>query len=132
MKNDQTPLSFLPSRTPTPTSPPLFTLQSRKLICDPSLKQPMLQIQVLNAQGTPLAGVKAIIQWEGGQDSFITGLKPERDAGYADYVLKPNTRYSLLVGESGLRVGDIQIEDCETSRQEKYGGTWLLTFRQVP
>jgi len=92
----------------------------------------MLQVQVVNTQGNPLAGVKVVIQWDGGQDTFITGLKPDRGAGYADYLLKPNTSYTLLVGEGGLRIGDIQVEDCETSRLERYGGTWLYTFRQVP
>jgi len=128
----QATFSLLPSRTPTSTMPPLFSLQSRKLICDPALKQPMLQVQVVNAQGTPLSGVNIIIQWDGGQDTFTTGLKPDRGAGYADYLLKPNTNYTLLVGEGGLRIGDIQVENCETSRQEKYGGTWLYTFHQVP
>ena len=122
----------LPSRTPSLTPPALFSLQSRKLICDPALHKPMLQIQVSDTEGVPLSGVRAVIKWQGGQDTFITGLKTEFGQGFADFTLKPTLRYSLLVGEGGESVGDIKVEECETSRKEQYGGIWLLTYRQLP
>jgi hypothetical protein len=124
------PFIPLPSLTPSPTPQPSFVLKSRKLICDPGLGKPLLQIQIVDAQGKAVSGARLFIDWEGGQDTFITGLKPDMGAGYADYVLSPKVIYSLRLAGNDQSINDIKVEDCETSRKERYGGSWLLTFSQ--
>lgn len=118
----------LPSTTPSLTPAPSYVLKSKKLICDPGLKKPMIQIQVADASQKPITGVQVLINWQGGQDTFITGLKPDIGLGYADFSLIPKTVYSLRLMGSEELINDLKIEECETSRQERYGGTWLLTF----
>lgn len=118
----------LPTITPSLTPAPSYILKSKKLICDPGLKRPMIQVQVSDASQKPVAGVQVFINWQGGQDTFITGLKPDIGLGYADFSLVPQTVYSLRLMGSEELINDLKIEECETSHQERYGGTWLLTF----
>jgi hypothetical protein len=120
----------LPSRTPTATPGAPFVLQSRQFICDPNLKQSLLQIQVFDASGQPVTGVQVVVTWENGQDSFFTGLKPELGLGYADFTMMPEITYTLRLGEGGQPIGDLTPTECQTSRAERYWGSWLLTFNQ--
>jgi hypothetical protein len=120
----------LPSRTPTATPGSPFVLQSRQFICDPNMKQSMLQIQVFDASGQPVPGVQAVVTWENGQDSFFSGLKPELGLGYADFTMTPEITYTLRLGEGGQPISDLTPAECQTSRAERYWGSWLLTFNQ--
>jgi hypothetical protein len=126
--HDATP-TLLPNPDRTPL--PAYEIQSRKLICDPGLDKSQIQIQVKDAAGKGVSGVKALIDWEGGQDSFTTGLKPELGRGYADFTMTPGLVYTLRLTESGQPLTGLKAEECKTSRGEKYWGTWLLTFSQV-
>jgi len=123
----------LPSRTPTATPGAPFTLQSRQFICDPNLKESLLQIQVFDASGQPVPGVQAMVTCsatEKCQDSFFTGLKPELGLGYADFTMTPEITYTLRLGEGGQPISDLTPAECQTSRAERYWGSWLLTFNQ--
>jgi hypothetical protein len=60
-----------------------------------------LQIRVLDAEGKPQPNVELLVRWETGEDRAFTGLKPEKDAGYADF--------DLFAGQS-YQVGVIGIE----------------------
>jgi hypothetical protein len=40
------------------------------------------------------------VRWDGGESLFATGLKPERDAGYADFQMEPGMSY--IVDMPGL------------------------------
>ena len=123
----------LPSRTPTATPGAPFTLQSRQFICDPNLKESLLQIQVFDASGQPVPGVQAMVTcsaMEKCQDSFFTGLKPELGLGYADFTMTPEITYTLRLGEGGQPISDLTPAECQTSRAERYWGSWLLTFNQ--
>lgn len=125
--HDATPVTMLtPSRTPLPD----YEIQSRKLVCDPGQEKSQIQIQVKDAAGNGVSGVKALIDWEDGQDTFITGMKPEIGRGYADFTMTPGSVYTLRLTESGQPLSGLKSEECETSRGKKYWGTWLLTFTQ--
>jgi len=126
--HDATPILIqTPSRTPLPA----YDIQSRKLICDPGLGKSQIQIQVKDAAGNGVSGVNILIDWEGGQDTFVTGLKPEIGRGYADFTMTPGLVYTLRLTESGQPLSGLKPEECTTSRGNKYWGTWLLTFTRV-
>jgi hypothetical protein len=126
--HDATPVLIqTPSRTPLPT----YDIQSRKLVCDPGLGKSQIQVQVKDAAGNGVSGVKILIDWEGGQDTFTTGLKPEMGRGYADFTMTPGLVYTLRLTDSGQPLSGLKPEECQTSRGNKYWGTWLLTFSQV-
>lgn len=103
-----------PSNTPQAGLSAPFELRAQDPICDNQTSPGLMEIEVVDASGTPLAGVKITITWAGGEDFFYTGLKNPKNSGYADYELKPGVIYTLRVGES-QPVGNIQTADCDGS-----------------
>lgn len=121
-------LTPMPTFTPRPTATPLrfldspFTLKSKQELCESSAKPGLLQIEVIDANGKPLPGVRISATWQDGQDSFYTGLAPEIDPGYADFIMAPGAIYSLMVGEASKPVSGLGIPSC--------GGGLKLEFQQ--
>ena len=99
-------------------------------ICDQSLPEPLLQIQITDKLEQPVAGVLVIVTWLGGEERFYTGLKPEQGPGYADYTIDPAIVYSLQIGENGAPVTDLSAAECESAAGDRFWGAWLLSFVQ--
>lgn len=121
-----------PSHTPTPTQGAPFALQDYVLVCDPGLNPPRIQVYVTDAGGNPVPGVGLQVRWEGGQEVFYTGLKPEFGLGYADYEMSEGGVYSLTLAEGGELVNGLAPSgDCPaTSNGSTYPGSWRVNFRQ--
>jgi hypothetical protein len=117
----------LPSRTPTPTVSPPFVFDNQALVCDPLIKEPVLQILVTDAAGDGVAGVEIVIQWDENEERFYTGLKPEMGWGYADYRMIPETTYIMHVAEGGKPL-EISAPECSGSQGTRYWGSWRLSF----
>lgn len=104
--------------TPRPTATPLrfldspFTLKSNQELCESSAKPGLLQIEVIDANGKPVPGVRITATWQNGQDTFYTGLVPEIDPGYANFVMTPGVVYSLVVGDASKPVNGLSIPPC--------------------
>lgn len=120
----------IPSPTPSPTPGAPFVLLEKEASCDPGLREPLLQVRVLDAAGEGVPGVQILVVWDNGQDKFFTGLKPELGSGYADFTMEQETIYSmqLIDGESPLT--GLSVEECSSPSGEPYPGSWLLTFQQ--
>ena len=102
-----------------------FQLAERLNFCDQSLAQ-QLQVEVLDDDGVPLQGVKVFIQWDGGSETFFTGLYPEISDGYADFDMRDAVTYQLQVGGTSLFIEDIEANRCELDDGSSYlGGVWL-------
>ena len=119
--------------TPRPTSAAVapdtpFLLRDRQQVCDPQAPHALLQVELEDSNGQPLAGVKLTILWEGGEDSFFTGLYPQISAGYADFTLTPGVVYSLRAGEGGETVSDLSVPECTAEDGTPYLGGWSLRF----
>ncbi|MBN1535656.1 MAG: hypothetical protein JW908_02905 [Anaerolineales bacterium] len=112
---------------PTATAGALFVLKTRQLMCDEDFGAPLIQIIALNAAGQPVPGLEIIINWEGGENHFFTGLKPELGLGYADYSMESDVTYSLKLAEGGKAVTDLAATRCENTEQ---WGVWRLEFVQ--
>ncbi len=118
-----------PTRTPTPTVGPPFRLAEHKTICDPALPEGLLQVEVRDGSGQPLAGVEIVITWPGGEEHFFTGLKPELGNGYADYQMTPGILYTLRLLPASALLTDLSAPPCGERGQEYWGGL-RLTFEQ--
>lgn len=118
------------THTPTPVPGKPFTLTGQETVCDSNLPQGLLQVLVLNRSRRQLAGVEIVITWDGGKEGFFTGLKPELGNGYADYVLTPETTYTVQLA----RGSDVALGVTAPTCQSPDGGTFLggvkLTFQQ--
>ena len=117
----------LPTRTPTPTLAPPFVMREQALVCESELNDAAIQIAVQNAAGEGIPGVEIIIHWDGQDEHFFTGLKPEMGWGYADYTMTPETSYTLHIGEGGEAV-DLFVPECSGDQGERYWGGWRLLF----
>lgn len=102
-----------------------FQLAERLNFCDQNLAQ-QLQVEVLDDDGVPLQGVQIYVQWDGGGETFFTGLYPEIGDGYADFAMAENVIYQLQVGGTSLFIEDIQSNVCTLDDGTSYlGGVWL-------
>ena len=120
----------LPTRTPTSTPGAPYILESRDMLCDPNLEEALIQVVALDAADQPVPGVEIVVNWEGGENRFFTGLIPELGLGYADFRMTPGTTYTLRLAEGGQPVTDLSPPECENNRGERYFGTWALLFVQ--
>ncbi len=130
-----------PSYTPTATNTPLpdpdapYGVAQSVVLCDDSLANGgLLRIYVRDRfeQGVP--GVKIIVTWLGGKDSFFTGFKPEIDSGYADFQMEPGQQYQieLTTVEFIGQKPEITIDDqtlCP-SLSGDIEPSWQVVFKQ--
>lgn len=115
---------------PTATVGAPFALKSRQLVCDEDFGAPLIQIIALDAAGQPVPGIEIIINWEGGENHFFTGLKPELGLGYADYTMTVDVTYTLKLAEGGQSVTDLVATHCDNPNNPEQWGVWRLDFVQ--
>ena len=129
----QTPLATgtpLPTRTPTATPGAPFILFDHAFICEQSLRDPLIQVQVKDIDGRPIPGVEVVVNWDEGENHFFTGLKPELGLGYADFIMSPGTVYTLRLVEGSEIIPELTPAECETASGSRYWGSWQLVFVQ--
>ena len=119
-----------PTYTPTPTAGAPFVLLSNDKVCNSNLTNGLMQISVVDSRHHQMPGVEIIITWDGGEEHFFTGFKPEIANGYADYVMQPNVSYTVRIAESGTPVPNLVAPSCTDSSGQKYTGGFHLTFQQ--
>jgi len=119
-----------PTYTPTPTAGAPAILLSNDKICNPNLTDGLMQISVIDAHHHQMPGIEIIITWDGGEDHFFTGFKPEIANGYADYIMQANVTYTVRIAESGTPVPNLVAPACTDSSGQKYTGGFHLTFQQ--
>ena len=122
----------LPTRTSTPSATPgaPFLWQETRLVCNPGQPQPLIQVDIRDAAGQPVPGIELIVTWDGGENHFFTGLKPELGLGYADFTMTPDVVYSLRLAAGGQPVNDLTPAECQADDGSRYWGAWLLVFVQ--
>jgi hypothetical protein len=114
--------------TPEPGKP--FTLAGQETVCDTNLPDGLLQVFVLNRSRRQLAGTEIVITWDGGQEQFFTGLKPELGNGYADYRMTPDTTYTVQLARGSDVALGITAPTCQTPDGATFLGGIKLTFQQ--
>jgi len=125
--------SSIASPSPSATASPIprgpYELVSQDQVCSTTLTPGLLQVVVSDSSGRPIPGLEITITWDGGEEHFFTGLKPEIGPGYADYTMQPGTAYALSVGQVGTPVSSLQAPECGESGRSYLGGL-KLSFRQ--
>ncbi|MFN8404990.1 MAG: hypothetical protein U0V48_15755 [Anaerolineales bacterium] len=119
-----------PTRTPIPTLGSPFALNGQESICDSNLPDGLLQVLVLNPKRRQLPGVEIRITWDGGEDQFFTGLKPELGNGYADFIMTPNVSYTVQLAQGSDAAVGLIAPACDTSDGQQFIGGFKLTFQQ--
>lgn len=117
-----------PTATPAPLPP--FELAGQEQVCDPELPGPLLQVEVLNAEGEPVPAVEVIVLSDVGEDHFYTGLKPELGLGYGDFEMDPARTYTVQIATGQAPVTGVSSEPCESEDGQAYHGSIRLLFRE--
>jgi hypothetical protein len=130
-----TPTEPPPELTPTPLPPAEdvdFQLaEQRDLGCTSEWGNDYILVYLQDEHGRGLAGVQVIVSGPLGEDSFFTGLKPEVDPGFADFLVTAPGTYTVQVldGASHTAEGITFAEDgCPT---ENPYHVWRVAFRRV-
>ncbi|MEN6435711.1 MAG: hypothetical protein ABFD58_07845 [Anaerolineaceae bacterium] len=128
-------------KTPVPTFTPRagvtlnpvvnlpFVLDENEVVCNPNIPERLLQVEVLDENENPLAGVRITVTWEGGEDIFFTGLHPEMGPGYADFEMSQGIVYSVKVGDSSKPVTGLWVTSCSRDDGTSYLGGVKLIFK---
>jgi hypothetical protein len=109
----------------------LFQLDQQMEVCDPNLPQGLLQVVVLDAQGTPIPGVRGTVYWAEGNDYFYTGLYPDLGDGYGDYVMKATVEYKLQIGDGTTMVESVTPPVCTADNGKQYFGSQWMQFKKM-
>lgn len=116
----KTPVTIL-AVTPTPTPliiPTQISLQEydgriQSTFCDSELSG-IIEVYV-QGDGDGVRGVQVAVQWDTGEDRFVTGLKPDRGPAYADFTMEPGESYTVVLpGLSDPVSGTIVANSCFT------------------
>lgn len=119
-----------PTHTPIPQPGKPFALVGQDTVCDPTFSEGLLQVMLMDARRRQVPGIEIIVIWDGGEDRFFTGFKPEVGNGYADFQMEEGITYSVQVIESGTPVSNISIPTCTDANGQDFPGGILLTFQQ--
>jgi hypothetical protein len=119
-----------PTRTATPAPGKPFTLVGQDTLCETDLQEGLLQVIVMDARRRQVPGAEIVVTWDGGEERFFTGFKPELGNGYADFIMQPGMVYNLQVEEGGPPVSGVTPPSCSTEGSGSFTGSIRLTFRQ--
>jgi hypothetical protein len=128
-----TPPTSVASFTPRPTITVLaaltkpFDYKDKQELCDASLPQGLLQVQVEDENGEPIPGAKITVVWNEGESTFYSGLYPNINPGYADFFMDYGKSYHIRVGDEGGKTSNLVLPECTKDDGSVYaGGIWVL------
>lgn len=119
-----------PTQTPAPTRGAPFVLTGQDEVCDPNLPDGLLQVIVVNSSRRQLPGMEIVVSWEGGEEQFFTGLKPELGNGYADFRMTSGVAYTLQLSAGSDIATGLTAPTCQLQTGETFFGGLKLTFQQ--
>lgn len=127
------PSAPLPGSTSLPPAAPepRITLVSAEKACDTRSENPQLMIHVGDPLGIPLPGIMIMVLWDQGSDRFFTGLKPEVNAGYADFRMQPGAIYTIRVENQPDPLSGLAVEECLVGGQT-FPSSWVLKYEIQP
>lgn len=118
------------TRTPTPAPGRAYELVAQDTLCQVELQDGLLQVVVTDSRRRQVAGVEIIVTWDGGEEHFFTGFKPELGNGYADFVMQAGIMYSVRAGQAGTPVSNVSPPACTSDDGTTFTGAIRLSFQQ--
>lgn len=118
------------TKTAIPTVGAPYILVTQDEICSANISEGLLMVYVSDAAQKPVPGVEVIVEWDGNEEHFFTGLKPELGDGYADFAMQPNRSYALRLAVGSTATGGLSTPPCQDSEGNHYWGSLRLKFQQ--
>lgn len=119
----------LPQQLYTETAVPIsvFTLDV-KTFCD---AEGRIEVLVQQADGSGVPGIAVSVLEDQQAETFFTGLKPQRDPGYADFTMTAERRYVVQLRDfRNARTTALTASGCANGTTERVG--YRVTFRRLP
>jgi hypothetical protein len=134
------------TKTPTPESVALTTPTPTVLVVPTSLPQSdfeiiniptfcsvdnpgVIEVNVVDFNGQGIAGQVVRARWEGGESRFATGLKPERNVGYADFTMEAGLSYIVDMPGRSDPSQPLTAVACTTEDGTRSVISYRVTFR---
>jgi hypothetical protein len=104
---------------------PGYRIVEQRRLCDPPGGK--LRVTVLDYAGRPRPNIELLVRWDGQNERFFTGLKPDISIGYADFDMEKGQLYELVIvgAESDVAQG-LMADECES---EGRLASWNVVFR---
>lgn len=117
--------------TATPVVKGTFAVVRNEPYCS-AKSSGVIEVFVQESGGAGIPGIAVQVDWAGGRDRFYTGLKPERDNGYADFKMREDESYTVSLPGNGERSDPLKALAC-TDRESGSGAitSYRLYFRRV-
>ena len=143
-KPDSLDTTPLPTKTP-PGQPPQPTATLRvvatalprrafaplpaRTFCDPD-SPALIAVYVVDYLGRGIPAQRIRVRWGNHEDVFVSGLKPERGDGYADFQMAPNVGYIIDMPGASVALGaELSTGVCYAGNRETLK-SWRVTFRE--
>ncbi len=118
-----------PAASPTPAPQLAFDLLRTFSWC-PETDAGIIEVRVLDFNGQGIAGERVRVRWADGESTFVTGLKPERGPGYADFQMERGQSYVVeLPGLSNPTTDPVSADECFVQEGTTSIKSWEIIFR---
>ena len=131
----KTPLSRPPQPTATlrvvATAVPQrgFVPLPARTFCDPD-RPALMEVYTVDYLGRGIPGQRIRVRWSDGEDTFISGLKPERGDGYADFQMDEGIGYIVDMPGASVALGaELSTGACFAPNGSQSLKSWRVTFR---
>lgn len=74
--------------------------------------------------------MKIIVSWDGGEEQFFIGPKPELSNCYADYIMTPEMEYTIQLAVGSDVLTGLIAPTCQMPNGETFTGGMKLTFQR--
>ena len=115
--------------SPTPGAP--YILQTQDEICSTNISEGLIMVYVSNASQKGVSGVEIIVSWDGNEEYFFTGLKPELGDGYADFAMETNQNYSIRLAMGSTAASNLSAPPCQDEDEITIGVAYALDFSNL-
>ncbi|GAB4554715.1 MAG: hypothetical protein OHK0023_25190 [Anaerolineae bacterium] len=119
-----------PFPTPVPTSEGQFTLGNIVPFCDPRFPG-VIEVSVLDRNGDGIPGIAVRVSWDGGSARLFTGLKPERNIGFADFVMTEGINYRVQLVEGGEVTRPLEASACTAQGGVQARTSYRVLFQRT-
>ena len=119
-----------PTYTASPTLGAPYIIDTQDEICSTNISEGLLMVYLSDAAQKPVPGTEIIVSWEGGEEHFFTGLKPELGNGYADFTMQSNISYTLRLPNGNVAVAGLSAPPCQDSEGRHYWGSLRIRLKQ--
>lgn len=123
-----------PTNTPPPAIIPTaqprssYTVAAIRTYCDTDLSG-LIEVRVQDSGGDGIPGQPVRVRWDSGENTFFTGLKPERGPDYADFQMEAGKNYTVEMPGQSDPTQPLEASPCTTNSGEPAITSFQIFFR---